>query len=87
MIPPSPSLSARMTRQTYLIVTTTITAQNTSDRRPKTASFPALPDDLRHSRKVETFAEGIDRARSDIAENDAERADDNGSPQRVRPAG
>jgi hypothetical protein len=47
MIPPWPSLAARMTSQMYLIVTTTITDENTSDRRRKTATFPALPDDLR----------------------------------------
>jgi hypothetical protein len=45
-------MAAVMAKQTYLIVTTTISAQNTSDRKPRTASFPALPDDLRHSRKV-----------------------------------
>jgi hypothetical protein len=37
-------LAARMTRQMYLIVTTTITAENTSDRRRKTASFPQGPE-------------------------------------------
>jgi hypothetical protein len=44
-------------------------------------TFPAMLDD------VETFAEGIDRARSYIAENEAECADGEGSQQRVRPNG
>ena len=53
MIPPSPSLSARMTSSTYFAVTTIISAQNTSDSRPSTTSV-ALPPPaaLRHSRSV-----------------------------------
>jgi hypothetical protein len=38
MIPPSPSLSARMTNTTYSSVTTIMTAQNTSEITPYTAS-------------------------------------------------
>ena len=38
MIPPSPLLSARMTKDTYLPVTTIIKAQNTSDKMPSTLS-------------------------------------------------
>lgn len=34
MIPPSPSLSARMIRVTYLIETMIVTAQNTSEITP-----------------------------------------------------
>ena len=34
MIPPSPSLSARMMNVTYLIETMIVTAQNTSDSTP-----------------------------------------------------
>ena len=34
MIPPSPSLSARMISVTYLIETITVTAQNTSEITP-----------------------------------------------------
>ena len=36
MIPPSPLLSARMMKMTYLIVTTSISDQKTSDRMPST---------------------------------------------------
>ena len=36
MMPPSPWLSARMMKTTYLIETTMISAQNTSDRMPRT---------------------------------------------------
>jgi hypothetical protein len=42
MMPPSPSLSARMMIVTYLIVTTIISAQNTSDRMPSTVSWLAV---------------------------------------------
>ena len=34
MIPPSPSLSARMMKTTYLIETMTVTAQKTSEMTP-----------------------------------------------------
>jgi hypothetical protein len=34
MIPPSPSLSARMTKVTYLMETTIVIDQNTSDTTP-----------------------------------------------------
>ncbi len=34
MMPPSPSLSARMTNSTYFAVTTIISAQNTRDSSP-----------------------------------------------------
>ncbi len=36
MMPPSPLLFARMMKTMYLIETTTINAQNTSDRMPRT---------------------------------------------------
>ena len=36
--PPSPLLSARRIRTTYLIETTTVSVQNTSERTPKTFS-------------------------------------------------
>src|SRR5690606_22016725 len=39
MIPPSPSLSARMMMVTYLSVTTTISDQNASDSTPSTVSW------------------------------------------------
>lgn len=38
MMPPSPSLSARMMMVTYLSVTVTISAQNASDSTPSTVS-------------------------------------------------
>ena len=41
MIPPSPSLSARMMMVTYLSVTTSISDQNTSERMPSTVSWLA----------------------------------------------
>ena len=36
MIPPSPSLDARITSSTYVTVTTIVTAQKISDTTPKT---------------------------------------------------
>ena len=39
MMPPSPSLSARMMMVTYLSVTTSINAQNASDSTPSTVSW------------------------------------------------
>ena len=41
MMPPSPSLSARMMMVTYFTVTTSISDQNTSDRMPSTVSWLA----------------------------------------------
>ncbi len=41
MMPPSPSLSARVMIVTYLTVTTSTSAQNTSDRMPSTVSWSA----------------------------------------------
>ena len=38
MIPPSPRLSARITKTTYLIETTTISDHTISDRMPSTFS-------------------------------------------------
>jgi hypothetical protein len=44
MIPPSPRLSARMMRTTYLSDTTIISAQNTVDRPPRMlAALSAMP--------------------------------------------
>jgi len=39
MIPPSPSLSARMMMTTYFSVTMTISAQKISDSRPSTSAW------------------------------------------------
>jgi len=42
MMPPSPSLSARMMMVTYFSVTTRISAQNASDSTPSTVSWSLL---------------------------------------------
>ena len=42
MMPPSPSLSARMMMVTYFTVTTMVNAQNTSDSTPSTVSWLAI---------------------------------------------
>ncbi len=42
MMPPSPSLSARMMMVTYFSVTTIISAQKISDRMPSTVSWFAI---------------------------------------------
>ena len=42
MMPPSPSLSARMTRSTYVTVTTIITDQKISEMIPKMLSVVAV---------------------------------------------
>ena len=41
MMPPSPSLSARVMMVTYLTETTSTSDQNTSDSRPSTVSWSA----------------------------------------------
>ena len=78
IVPPSPWLSARMTISTYLSATTRITAQNTSERTPKTtSSFPWL------SGRLDRFPEGVDRARAEVAEHDAQRPDHQGAARRM----
>src|SRR4029077_16040801 len=53
MVPPSPSLSARMTIKTYLTATTRMTAQKINDNTPKmTIEFSELPDALMDSRNA-----------------------------------
>ena len=42
-VPPSPLLSARIRKKTYLTVTTRIRAQNTSETVPSTASSAVPP--------------------------------------------
>jgi hypothetical protein len=78
MIPPSPSLSARMTNSTYFAVTTIISAQNTSDSRPSTTPV-ALPPPARH----EALAQRVDWARANVAVHHTERAHDKGAAHRV----
>ncbi len=53
MMPPSPSLSARITTRTYLAVTTIIRAQKISDSRPSTVPVGSPPPAaFRHWRRV-----------------------------------
>ena len=52
IVPPSPSLSARMTKTTYLIATTSTIAQKTSERTPKTAASEGPPAALSASRNA-----------------------------------
>ena len=53
MVPPSPWLSARMTKMTYLTATMRMMAQNTIDSTPRTvASVDAPPAALNDSRKA-----------------------------------
>ena len=71
-VPPSPLLSARSSTSTYLIVTTTISAHTISDSTPSTVS-------RRHragfGRRHHRDAEGVERARADVAVDDADAAE------------
>ena len=49
IVPPSPSLSALMTKTTYLIATTSMIAQKTSESTPNTAASEAPPAALSDS--------------------------------------
>ena len=49
IVPPSPSLSALMTKTTYLIATTSTMAQKTSESTPNTAASEAPPAALSDS--------------------------------------
>ncbi len=51
-MPPSPSLSARITKLTYLSVTTTMIDQRISDTMPNTFGWLMPPAAFRHSRNV-----------------------------------
>src|SRR3546814_992752 len=56
MMPPSPSLSARMMMVTYLTVTTIISDQNTSDSRPSTVSWLAIsPRSEEHTSELQSL--------------------------------
>ena len=72
MIPPSPSLSARMMMVTYLTVTTIISAQNTSDRMPEHGVVVGDQAEMRR----EHFLQRVQRTGADVAEDHADRADD-----------
>ena len=49
IVPPSPALSAFMTKTTYLIATTSTIAQKTSESTPKTAASEGPPAALSDS--------------------------------------
>src|SRR5215213_874472 len=71
MIPPSPSLSARRTSETYLTVTTRVTDQKISETTPvdvggRRAHGVVVDREHRLDR--------VERAGADVAEHDAERA-------------
>ena len=80
-MPPSPSLSARMTKSRYLTETTSMSDQKTSDRTPRTLSASgATPCGA-----VEALLERVERRRADVAVDDAERAQRQlGQPGAVR---
>jgi hypothetical protein len=69
--PPSPRLSARMMIATYFTVTTRISDQNTSESTPST--LPAIG--LEAVRRAECLLHRVQRARADVAEHHADRAD------------
>ena len=72
-MPPSPLLSARSRISTYFSVTMSSSAQVISDSTPNTASRPAK---LVALAAMHGFAERVQRARADVAVDDADRADD-----------
>ena len=74
--PPSPLLSARMIRVTYLIVTVSVTAQNSVDRTPSTCAGVTAPCRFRAG---QDFAKRVYRAGADVAEHHAQRAHDQSS--------
>ena len=69
MMPPSPLLSARMMRITYLSDTTIISAQKIADTPPR--MFCACERDAVVG--MEGFLGRVERARADVAVDDAER--------------
>ena len=67
-MPPSPWLSARITKTQYLIETVTISAQTTSDSKPNASSADGWPPDRPDDRLV-----GVERAGPQVAVNDPKR--------------
>ena len=68
--PPSPSLSARMTKSRYLTETTSVSDQKTSDRMPK-----MFAGDGRHAvGQRHALLDGVERRGADVAVDDAEGA-------------
>ena len=70
-MPPSPRLSARISRKTYLNVTMRISAQMKSEATPMTLSRRSVRTSA--GDVVQRFAHRVERARADVAEDDAER--------------
>ena len=71
-MPPSPLLSARIRKTTYLSVTMRISAQISSEATPRTAARRSPPAD---DHRMQGFAHGIERAGADVAEDDADRGE------------
>ncbi len=71
MIPPSPLSSARMMKLTYLTDTMIVIDQNTSEITPYTSTCVTCTASLSAAKTAWTR---VQRARADVAENDAERA-------------
>ena len=72
-MPPSPWLSARITSARYLIEMMMISAQKAIDATPS-----ALVSMTGEVLVLERLAERVERARADVAEHDAERAEAEG---------
>ena len=71
-MPPSPRLSACMRTPTYFTVTTSISDQTMSDTQPST-----LAGTRRHAMRAgQALLQRVERARGDVAEDDAHGADD-----------
>ena len=69
MMPPSPRLSARITRSRYLIEMTMIRAQKINDKMPSTLVRFTCDQGVAE----EALAKRVERARADVAVDDAER--------------
>ena len=75
MMPPSPLLSARMMSTTYLSDTTIISAQK--DRRDAAEDRFRVERDA--VRGIERFLDRVERAGADVAVDDAQRGEGEGS--------
>ena len=73
-MPPSPLLSARIITNRYLMVMTQTIDHTMSDSMPST--FVGGQRDAVLG--AERFLQRVERARADVAEDDADRADDQG---------
>ena len=69
-MPPSPWLSARITSARYLIEMMMISAQNTTDATPSVVDWSTV-----EVRVLERLTKRVDRARADVAVDDAERSE------------